>query len=174
MKWRNDMLKKGTLSIAKREPESDLSPFEGFEKRFGDLERRFEEFFRRPFSMLEIPWHTMWAGIPGAYSPSVDVYEEGGDIVVKAEIPGMKKEEIHVEVGKDSVTISGEKKKEEKAERKNYYRLERSYGSFTRTCALPADVVTDKARATFRNGVLEVRLPKSEEAKKKGRTVSIE
>ena len=168
------MLKKGTLSIAKKEPEPSLSPFEGFEKRFGDLEHRFEEFFRRPFSMMEIPWHSMWPGLTGAYSPSVDVYEEGDDVVVKAELPGMKKDEIHVEVGLDSVTIYGEKKKEERAERKDYHRLERSYGSFTRSCALPAEVATEKARAKFRDGVLEVRVPKTEEAKRKGKTVPIE
>ena len=168
------MLKKSTLSIAKKEPESALSPFEGFERRFGDLERRFEEFFRRPFSMLEIPWHTMWPGFSGVYSPTVDVYEEGDDIVVKAEIPGMKKGEIHADVGENSITISGEKKKEEKVERKDYYRHERSYGSFTRTYALPAEVAMEKARATFKEGVLEVRVPKTEGEKKKGKTVPIE
>jgi HSP20 family protein len=168
------MLKKSTLSIAKKEPESALSPFEGFERRFGELERRFEEFFHRPFSMMELPRHTLWPGISGVYSPTVDVYEEGDAIVVKAEIPGMKKEEIHVEVGVDTVTISGEKKKEEKVERKDYYRHERSYGSFARTYTLPAEVTAEKARATFKEGVLEVRVPKSEGAKKKGKTVPIE
>lgn len=168
------MLKKRTLSLAKKESPSALSPFEGFERRFEELEQRFEEFFRHPFSVMEFPWRTRWPVFAGEFSPRVDIFEEGGDIVVKAEIPGMKKEEIHLDIGEDSVTISGEKKKEEKVERKDYYRHERTYGSFARTYALPAGVVTEKARATFKEGVLEVRVPKTEEAKRKVKTVPIE
>ena len=161
------MLKKNPLSLAKTEPASTLTPFEEFE-------RRFEDFLRRPFSMMETPWWTRWPALAGEVSPSMDIYEEGGDIVVKAEIPGMKKEEIHIDINEKTVTVSGEKKKEEKVERKDYYRHERSYGSFTRTYALPAEVAMEKARATFKEGVLEVRVPKTEGEKKKGKTVPIE
>lgn len=161
------MLKKGPLSLAKTEPTSALTPFEEFE-------RRFEDFFRRPFSMMESPWWTRWPGLAGEVSPSMDIYEEGGDIVVKAEIPGMKKEEIHVDINEKTVTVSGEKKKEEKVERKDYVRLERTYGSFARTFALPAEVQTDKARATFKDGVLELRMPKTAEAASRTRKVAIE
>jgi len=103
-----------------------------------------------------------------------DIYEEGGDIVVKAEIPGMKKEEIHVDINEKTVTVSGEKKKEEKVERKDYVHLERTYGSFARTFALPAEVQTDKARATFKDGILELRVPKTAEAARRTRKVAIE
>ena len=141
------MLKKNPLSLAKTEHASTLTPFEEFE-------RRFEDFLRRPFSMMETPWWTRWPALAGEVSPSMDIYEEGGDIVVKAEIPGMKKEE--------------------KVERKNYVHLERSYGSFARTFALPAEVQTDKARATFKDGVLELRVPKTAEAASRTRKVAIE
>ena len=104
----------------------------------------------------------------------MDIYEEGGDIVVKAEIPGMKKEEIHVDINEKTVTVSGEKKKEEKVERKDYVHLERTYGSFVRTFALPAEVQTDKARATFKDGILELRVPKTAEAASRTRKVAIE
>ena len=161
------MLKKGSLSLAKSEPASALSPFEEFE-------RRFEDFLRRPFSMMETPWWTRWPALAGEVAPAMDVYEEGGDIVVKAEIPGMKKEEIHIEINEKTVTVSGEKKKEEKVERKNYVHLERTYGSFARTFALPAEVQTDKARATFKDGVLELRAPKTTEAASRNRKVAIE
>ena len=161
------MLKKSSLSLAKTEPASALSPFEEFE-------RRFEDFLRRPFSMMETPWWTRWPALAGEVSPSMDIYEEGGDIVVKAEIPGMKKEEIHIDINEKTVTISGEKKKEEKVERKNYVHLERTYGSFARTFALPAEVQTDKARATFKDGVLELRVPKTAEAASRTRKVAIE
>jgi HSP20 family protein len=161
------MLKKNPLSLAKSEPASTLSPFEEFE-------RRFEDFFRRPFSMMEAPWWTRWPALTGEVAPVVDIYEEGGDVVVKAEIPGMKKEEIHVDINEKAVTLSGEKKKEEKVERKDYVRLERTYGSFARTFALPAEVQTDKARATFKDGVLEIRAPKTAEAASRTRKVAIE
>lgn len=161
------MLKKNPLSLAKTEPVSALSPFEEFE-------RRFEDFFRRPFSMMEAPWWTRGHVFGGEVSPAADVFEEGGDIVLKAEIPGMKKEEIHVDINEKTIAISGEKKKEEKVEKKDYVRLERSYGSFARSFGLPAEVQTDKARATFKNGVLEVRVPKTAEAASRSRKVAIE
>jgi HSP20 family protein len=104
----------------------------------------------------------------------MDVFEEGGDIVVKAEIPGMKKEEIHVDINEKSVTVSGEKKKEEKVEKKNYVHLERTSGSFARTFTLPAEVQTDKARATFKDGILEIRVPKTAEAASRARKVAVE
>jgi HSP20 family protein len=161
------MLKKGSLSLAKTEPTSALSPFEEFE-------RRFEDFFRRPFSLMEAPWLRRWPALAGEVSPAMDIFEEGGDIVVKAEIPGMKKEEIHVDINEKAVTVSGEKRKEEKVERKDYVHLERTFGSFARTFALPAEVQTDKARATFKDGILEVRMPKTAEAASRARKVAIE
>jgi len=161
------MLKKGLLSLAKTEPTSALSPFEEFE-------RRFEDFFRRPFSLMEAPWLRRWPALAGEVSPAMDIFEEGGDIVVKAEIPGMKKEEIHVDINEKAVTVSGEKRKEEKVERKDYVHLERAFGSFARTFALPAEVQTDKARATFKDGILEVRMPKTAEAASRARKVAIE
>ncbi len=161
------MLKKGSLSLAKSEPVTSLSPFE-------EVERRFEDFFRRPFSLMESPWWTRWPAFSGEVSPAVDIYEEGGDIVVKAEIPGMKKEEIHVDINEKSVTVSGEKMKKEKIERKDYVHIERSYGSFARTFALPAEVQTDKARATFLDGVLEIRAPKTPEAAGRSRKIPVE
>jgi len=140
------MLRKNPLSLAKPEPASALSPFEVFE-------RRFEDFFRRPFSLMEAPW-MRWPAVSGEVSPAMDIYEEGGDVVVKAEIPGMKKEE--------------------KVERRDYVHLERTYGSFARTFALSAEVQADKARATFKDGVLELRVPKTAEAARRTRKVAIE
>ena len=161
------MLKKNPLSLAKTEPTSTLSHFEEFE-------RRFEDFFRRPFSLMEAPWSMRWPALTGEVSPAMDIYEEGGDVVVKAEIPGMKKEEIHIDINEKAVTVSGEKKKEEKVERKDYVHLERTYGSFARTFALPAEVQTEKARATFKDGILELRVPKTAEAARRTRKVAIE
>ena len=105
--------------------------------------------------------------------PSLDLYEEKDDVVVKAELPGMGKEEIEVTVSGDVVTIKGEKKKEEEVKEKDYYRRERSYGSFARSVQLPCEGKGDQVHANFKDGVLEIRCPKSDEAKKKSVSVKI-
>lgn len=159
------MAKKESKEVARVEP-TFLSPFE-------EIERFFDEVMRRPFSLLSsiMPRLRME---PEVLSPAVDIYEEDDDLVVKAELPGISKEDIEVKVTDDYITISGEKKREEKVEKKDYYRYERSYGSFSRTFRLPVDVQTEKAKAKFENGVLEIRIPKTEEAKKKERKLQIE
>ncbi len=130
-----------------------------------DMERMFEDFFRRRMSPW---WPSRWlrAGTQ-VNMPAVDVYEEQDDIVVKAELPGMSKDDIQISFADNTLTIRGEKKKEEEGKGKDYYRAERVYGSFSRSVVLPAEIVAEKARAVFKDGVLEIRLPKSEEAKKK-------
>jgi HSP20 family protein len=147
-------------------PTGWLSPFER-------MEDMFEDFFRRPFG------RTFGSGIPRMMeeiepAPNVDIFEEGDNIILKSEMPGMSKDDVEVNLTDDSITISGEKKKEEKVEKKDYYRVERSFGSFKRSFALPSEVQTDKARASFKDGVLEVKIPKSEEAKKKEKKIKIE
>ena len=104
----------------------------------------------------------------------MDVYEEKDDLVVKAELPGIEKENIDVNISHRVVIIKGEKKKEEEVKEKNYFRSERSYGSFVRTLQLPTDVQTDKVKAAFKNGILEIRLPKTEEAKRKEIKVKVD
>lgn len=107
-------------------------------------------------------------------APTVDLYEEKDDIVVKAELPGIDKNNIEVNLTDHTLTIKGEKKKEEEVKKENYYRAERSYGSFLRTLELPRDVHADKVKASFKNGILEVRMPKTEEAKAKEIKVKVE
>ena len=94
--------------------------------------------------------------------------------MVKAELPGLGKEDVEVDVSDNVLTISGEKKSQEKVERKDYHRIERTYGSFSRSIRLPGEVVTEQAKASFENGVLEIRIPKTEAAKQKKRKIEIE
>jgi HSP20 family protein len=159
---------KESKELGKVEPSRAISPFV-------EMERWFDEAFRRPFSLFHPLWQPrLRSSAMEEFSPSVDIFEEGDEVVVKAETPGMKKEDLDVKIEEDAITITGEKKTEEKVEKKDYYRLERSYGSFCRSFRLPADVQADKAKATFKDGVLEVRVPKTEEAKKKAKRVEIE
>jgi HSP20 family protein len=167
------MAAKETKGLVKAEPTRALSPLEDMERRFGRMERIFQDFFGRPFG-LHMPALRPWAVAAEEVSPSVDIFEEGNDVVVKAELPGMKKENLAVNFADGDLIISGEKKQEEKIEKKNYYRMERSYGSFTRSFRLPSDVQGDKAKATFKDGVLEIRVPKTEETRKKEKKILIQ
>ncbi|MDH5769077.1 MAG: Hsp20/alpha crystallin family protein [Nitrospirota bacterium] len=143
---------------------------------FEQMDRLFEDFFGRRFS----PWwpSVKWPEIKWPTDvevhPSVDIFENKDEVIVKAELPGIAKEDVNVNITENTITLSGEKKKEEKVEKKDYYRLERSYGSFSRSFRLPSDVQTEKAKATFKDGLLEIRVPKTEEAKKKQVKVKIE
>src|SRR5215470_7537669 len=156
---------KKTRALVPRRASSELSPW-------GDLDRMFEDFLGRrlrPFGPER--W---WPAGMEITTPAVDLYEEKDDIVVKAELPGMEKDNIEVNLAEKRLTIKGEKKKEEEVKKEGYYRSERSYGSFVRSLELPSEVQTDKVKAAFKNGVLEIRLPKTEEAKKKETKVKVE
>ena len=110
----------------------------------------------------------------GIREPAIDVYEDGDDIVVKAEMPGVDLDDIEVTVTDNMLVLRGEKQKEEEADEGDYYRSERVYGAFVRSIPLPAEADAQKASASFNNGVLEIRLPKAEEAKKRQVKVNVE
>ena len=162
------MTRKESKALVESEPARGLTPFE-------EAERWFESALRRPFSLFGHRWlprsRTMEME---EVSPTIDLYEEGDNIVVKAELPGIKKEDIEVTVTDHTMRISGEKKREEKVEKKDYYWEECSYGSFARSIQLPSEVKTDKVEAKFKDGILEVKIPKTEEAKSKEKKVKVE
>jgi len=136
---------------------------------FGEMERYFDKFFRHPFSLMTPAFglRDVMRDYPklGEISPTVDIYEEGNDLVMKAELPGIRKDDLNVVITENRITISGEKKQEEKVEKKDYHWIERSYGSFTRSFRLPENVNGDAAKASFKEGILEIRVPKTEEVK---------
>jgi HSP20 family protein len=101
----------------------------------------------------------------GAWSPSVDIYENKDQIVLEAELPGLRPEDVNISVENNVLTIHGERKFEKKDEQDNFHRVERSYGSFTRSFTLPPTVATDNVDAIFENGMLKLTLAKREEAK---------
>ena len=148
-----------------------LSPLRSWER---EIEHMFEDFpflhwpRFRDFERFRFPRELRLR------APSLDLYEEGNEVVVKAELPGMTKDDIEINLSGSTLTLKGEKKKVEEVKEKDFYRCERQYGSFLRTVDLPAEVKTDAAKATFKNGVLEVRLPKTEEAKRKAVKVQVQ
>lgn len=121
----------------------------------GEIDRLFDEFFAwRPFrrSMEEGDW-----------SPAIDVSETGKEIIVSAEVPGMDAKDIDISLNGRVLTIKGERKQEHEEKEKDYHRIERRYGSFSRSFELPGDVDPNKVKATYKHGVLKLNLPKTEE-----------
>jgi HSP20 family protein len=101
----------------------------------------------------------------GTWAPSVDIFEDKDRLVLEADLPGMTRDDFDISVENNVITLRGERKFEKKADGENYYRVERSYGSFTRSFTLPQTVTADGATAEFENGILHVSLPKREETK---------
>ncbi len=107
------------------------------------------------------------------WSPSVDISEDDKDYLVKAELPEVKKEDVKVSVENGVLTITGERKFEKEERNKKYHRIERAYGNFTRSFALPEAVKAEKVSAEFKDGILHVRLPKDESAKPKSIEIKV-
>lgn len=146
-----------------------LAPMKGARELMGiDPFRPFEERIRRFFEGFE-PFRTAgeenWS--LATWAPAVDIYETDNEIVVKAELPEVKKEDVYVSIENNLLTIRGERKFSEETKKENYHRVERSYGEFMRTFTLPSFVDANKVNAEFKNGMLVVTLAKREEAKPK-------
>lgn len=159
------MSKKEAKELVKREGARSVPTF-------WDKENWFDDFLRRPFPVFGFP--SLKFPVTEEIVPSIDIFEDKGDVVVKAELPGIKKEDIDITLTDDTITIAGEKKKEEEVKKKDYYTWECSYGSFNRTFSLPTEVQAEKVKTKFKDGILEVRMPKSEEAKKKEKKIKVE
>jgi HSP20 family protein len=110
----------------------------------------------------------------GAMMPSVDVWETENDVMVSAELPGVDPNNVEIFTTEDSLRIRGEMKREEEQREKGVYRAERRFGMFDRTIPLPAEIQPDQAKATFKHGIMEIRLPKTQQAKEKMKKVPIE
>ena len=137
-------------------------------REMSDLHRQMDRFFNTPFFNVTAladegraePWY-----------PSVDMFEDEGNLVIKAELAGMSKDDIDVNIEDGTLTLSGERKSDNEVVADQYYRRERTYGKFLRTFALPADVDPDKISAEFKDGVLKIEIPKPEEKKPRQITV---
>jgi len=140
-------------------------PFMEMRRMREDMDRLFEGLWRPAWPA---PWVT--EGI----SPAVDVYEEDNNVVIKAEAPGLKKEDIEVTATEDSISLRGEFKHEGEVEEEGFYRHERRAGKFYRTIPMPTAIKPNEVKASFREGLLEITAPKAEEAKAKEMKVPIE
>jgi len=125
-----------------------------------EINKMFESFFRSSLPD-ESPL------IAGGWSPATDIVEHEDNLVVNVELPGMRKEDVKITMQDNTLMIRGEKKEERESKGSSYHRVERSYGSFQRSFALPSTVKAESIEAMFKDGILSVTLPKSEEAKPK-------
>jgi HSP20 family protein len=120
------------------------------------MDRLFDDAFTRPIGMSG-----------GSVVPAIDLFQTEDEVVIKASLPGLNSEDVHISVTADVLTLSGEFKQEDEKKEATYHIREHRYGSFERSVMLPVDVQTDKAKADFENGVLTITLPKAETVKPK-------
>lgn len=128
------------------------------------MDRLFDDAFTRPFSLTREGGST-WS------SPAIDMYQTDNDVVVKADLPGIKADEVQINVNGDVLTIKGETKQQDEKKDKSWHIREHRRGAFERSIRLPSGVIADRANADFDNGVLTITLPKSEEVKPRTITV---
>ncbi len=138
-----------------RKPLKEMTPFKEFDRMRREMDRLWDSFLeRKPSSTKE-----------DEFLPAIDLSETENDLVVKCEVPGMEPKDIDISLSDGMLTIKGEKKLENEEKKANYHLVERSYGAFTRSIQLPKGVHADGINASYKNGILTVTLPKSEEAK---------
>ena len=137
-------------------------------REMNDLHRQMDRFFNAPFfrvgSLSDEGRAELWY-------PSVDMFENEDALVIKAELPGLSRDDIDVNIDEGKLTLSGERKSENEVEEDKFYRRERTYGKFVRTFSLPADIDPERIAAEFKDGVLKIEIPKPDEKKPRQITV---
>ena len=149
-------------ALKKAEPGEALSPFE-------EMDRWFDNYFSRRWLHPFRPARPEWGDLPMPFEgkmPRVDIVDRDDEIIIKAEVPGVDKKDLDISVTENTVSIKGSTSHEEKEEKGDYYRCEMSSGSFARVVPLPADVDAEKASSKFKDGILELTLPKMKKAKR--------
>lgn len=159
--WKKDETK---VSIHRGEEEDELLDLRS------RMNRLFDDFFERPFSLSPFFGESAFMG---EFAPSIDLSETDQELTISAELPGMEPEDIHITLERNTLTISGEKRAEKEEEGKRFYRVERSYGRFRRSIALPEGIDENKIDASFKRGVLKVKLPKTDKAQKESKRIKI-
>jgi len=153
-------------AIGRKNKSADDHPFYSLQREMNSL---FDDFFRG----IDVTTPGFYQGGLASFTPAVDVKENEKEFIIKAELPGVDEKEIEVTVTDDAVSIKGEKKDEKEEKGKNYYYMECSYGSFNRVIPLDAAAEANKAKASFKNGILNITVPKSPAAKTKEIKVSV-
>lgn len=161
--------------LARREPVS-IGPLRMLDRFAQEMDRLFDDFgFGRGWltPRLGLGWPGQLISRTDAWLPDVEMLQRNNELVIRADLPGLTKDDVKVDVTEDAITIQGERKREHEEEKGGVYRSERSYGSFSRVIGLPEGAMTDQAKAIFKDGVLEVTMPAPPESVKRGRRLDI-
>jgi HSP20 family protein len=173
--------RRGTTAMASGEQRRELqrrdrlsSPFEMMRRMTEEMDRAFDRTFSN-WGLAARPGSHAWSGsaAQAIWSPRIEAFEKDDTFVVRAELPGLRKEDVEVNVTDDAVVIEGQRRDEREQHEKGFYHTERSYGSFYRAIPLPEGAIGDRAEASFQNGVLEVRVPSPPAEVRRGRRVEI-
>ncbi len=171
---RTAIARRGERGLARREPV--LEPFRIMDRFVDEMDRVFDDVFGRGWlaprlgrGWLRSPWRSEFE----EWAPDVEVFHRNNELVVRADLPGLTKDDIKVDVTEDHITLEGERKREHEEEKGGRYRSERSYGSFYREIPLPEGTITDQAKANFKDGVLEITMPAPPEQVRRGRRLEI-
>lgn len=158
-------------------PQPFSNPFRMLERFADEMDQVFDEFgLGRGWMTPRFGRNLRGMGARSSdwtWTPDIEVFQRGNEIVVHADLPGLKKDEIKVDVDEDRITLQGERRREREEERDGIYRSERSYGTFYREIPLPPGTMADQAKASFRDGVLEITIPAPPEAARHGRRLEI-
>jgi len=183
-----NMSKTSGQGIARRESGQDAmqrrqlsgwlsNPFDVMDRMADEMDRTFDRIFRD----VGMPTRSWFARSPfrsverqGLWSPRIEAFQKGDRFIVRADLPGLKKDDVQVDVADNAVTIRGERQEGREEEREGYYHSEREYGQFSRTIPLPEGVITDSAQAAFKNGVLEISMQAPPAEASRGRRLEIQ
>lgn len=149
------------------------SPFSMLERFADEMDRVFEDFGFGRLRVREPGRGFGFMSREDMWNPELEVFHRNSELVICADLPGLTKDDVKVDVNESQVTIQGERHREHEEEREGVYRSERSYGSFYRVIPLPEGVIADQAKATFKNGVLEITMPAPPEQARRGRRLEI-
>jgi len=160
--------------LAPREPLFD--PFRTMDRLAEEMDRVFGDVFGRNWLSPRVGQNALrsaWRGDVDMWTPDVEVFHRNNELIVRADLPGLAKDDVKVDINDDRITISGERKKQHEEEKEGVYRSERLYGAFRREIPLPEGAMTDQAKAQFKDGVLEVTMPAPPEQVRRGRRLEI-
>jgi HSP20 family protein len=163
-------------TIMRRDPVWSMSPFRMLERFADEIDSVFDDFgLGRSFLSPRFPQGSMRTPAKGSdsWAPQIEVSEQNNELLIHADLPGMKKEDVAIDITEHELTLSGERRQERQSEQGGIYRSERSYGRFYRTIPLPEGAMTDQAKATFKDGVLEIRMPAPPDQVRRGRRIEI-
>jgi HSP20 family protein len=168
--------RRGQSGRMDRYEESMMNPFQVFRRINDEMDRWFDRAINGGYQSQQgdsMQSLQQQYNRPGTWSPRIEAFQRGDEFIVRAELPGLKREDVRVNITEDSIVIEGERRDEFENTHGDVYHSERAYGSFYREIPLPEGTITDKAEASFKNGVLEVKLHAPPREVRRGRSVDV-